>query len=109
MGGRYFLIFYMICGVGSGLFYTLLDPFGEIPVVGSAGCIYGVIVAYLFLFPNRYVFHRWIKFKFICPLLLLGALIGGTVSLYVGGIITGAIFMRYVFRFDAGRSPKPSD
>jgi len=109
-GGRFFLIFYIMCGVGGGLSYTLLRPFGEFAVIGSDGCISGIIVAYLFLFPNRYIFHRWIKFKFICPLLLLGGLspllllgelspslsLGGGVFLWMGGMLTGAILMRYV-------------
>jgi len=105
MGRRSFLMFYIICGVGSGLFYTLLYPFvalgttfRTIGSVGSDGCISGIIVAYLFLFPNRYVFDRWIKFKFICPLLLLVGLspllsLGGGGFHWMGGMLTGAIFM----------------
>jgi len=94
-GERFFLIFYIICGVGNGLFYTLLSTFGGDtypPIIGSSPCIYGIFVAYLFMFPNRYIFHRWIKFKFICLVLLLG----GLNSVLIGGIVTGAIFMRYV-------------
>ena len=88
-GGRFFLIFYIICGVGNGLSYTLLDPLGGVPFIGSCPCIYGIEVAYLFLFPNRYIFHRSMKFKFICPLLLLF----GLNSFLIGGIVTAAIFM----------------
>jgi len=58
-GSRKFLSFYLICGVGaalSNLFIgPLLGPVG-IPTVGASGAIFGVLIAFGVLYPNRPIF-----------------------------------------------------
>lgn len=58
-GSRKFLFYYLTCGAGAGLFHVLLSPLitGRLlPTVGASGAIYGVMVAFAMLFPNRYIF-----------------------------------------------------
>src|SRR5690242_6697212 len=57
-GSRKFLIYYMICGVGAGLSNLLISPlFGQAgPTVGASGAIYGVLLAFGMMFPDRPIF-----------------------------------------------------
>lgn len=58
-GTRKFLIFYFYCATMSGLFYLLLQlllwnpVYLSLPLVGASGGIYGLLLAYGVLFPNR--------------------------------------------------------
>lgn len=52
MGHVPFLIFYLLCGFGAGLFHILSDPASGIPIVGASGAVAGIMGAYLLLYPN---------------------------------------------------------
>ena len=51
-----FLIFYFICGIGSGIITVFASINSFVPVVGASGAIYGVLVAYGLTYPNRMVY-----------------------------------------------------
>jgi len=51
-----FLIFYFVCGIGSGLISVLASINSFVPIVGASGAIYGVLVAYGFTYPNKMVY-----------------------------------------------------
>ena len=55
-GKKNFLRFYFITGVGSGLGTMLFGLQSMVPVVGASGAIYGVLLAYGVMFPNRIVY-----------------------------------------------------
>jgi membrane associated rhomboid family serine protease len=57
-GGKRFLVYFLLCGIGAGLCTVLFTPglYQRIPVVGASGSIYGVLLAFAWLFPNRPVF-----------------------------------------------------
>ena len=55
-GKKNFLRFYFITGVGSGLGTMLFGLQSPIPIVGASGAIYGVLLAYGLMFPNRTVY-----------------------------------------------------
>ena len=55
-GKKNFLRFYFITGVGSGLATMLFGLQSTIPIVGASGAIYGVLLAYGVMFPNRTVY-----------------------------------------------------
>jgi len=46
-----FLFFYLICGVFADTLSTLIRPDPAIPSIGASGAIFGVMGAYLLLFP----------------------------------------------------------
>lgn len=57
-GQKRFLYYYLICGVGAGLCNLLIAPlFTSVgPTVGASGAIYGILVAFGYLFPNRNIY-----------------------------------------------------
>ena len=55
-GKKNFLRFYFVTGVGSGLGTMIFGLQSMTPVVGASGAVYGVLLAYGFIFPNRTVY-----------------------------------------------------
>lgn len=51
LGSVVYLIFYLVCGVASGVAQTLFSWGAHIPSVGASGAISGVLGAYLVFFP----------------------------------------------------------
>ncbi len=55
-GTRQFNTYYFVCGIGAAiinLVATIGDPY---PTVGASGAIYGVLLAFGMMFPDRYIF-----------------------------------------------------
>jgi membrane associated rhomboid family serine protease len=52
-GGREFLKYYMVTGIGAGLVNVLVQPTSSIPTIGASGAIFGVIIAFALAFPDR--------------------------------------------------------
>jgi len=56
-GSRAFLRYYLICGIGGGLFVTVMgflpggNPF--VPTIGASGAIFGLLMAYGLIFSER--------------------------------------------------------
>ena len=65
LGHFWFLVFYTVCGIGSGLVHALTIPLSQNPLIGASGAIAGVIGAYLILYPDRKV---WVLLFFGIPL-----------------------------------------
>jgi membrane associated rhomboid family serine protease len=57
-GSKKFLLYYMLCGVGAGLSNLFVGPFfgSGGPTVGASGAIYGVLIAFGMIFPDRPIF-----------------------------------------------------
>ena len=55
MGPVRYLIFYLLCGVVSGVVHTLVNADSTVPAIGASGAIAGVMGAYLLLFPRSRV------------------------------------------------------
>lgn len=51
MGGRRYLLFYLLCGVVANLVHVFMNPHSSVPAVGASGAISGVLGAYFLLFP----------------------------------------------------------
>ena len=74
-GKKNFLRFYFITGVGSGLGTMLFGLQSTIPIVGASGAIYGVLLAYGVMFPNRTVYlYGIIPIKSIWFVIGIGAI-----------------------------------
>ncbi len=57
-GSRHFTIYYFTCGIGAGLANLLIAPLftSTAPTVGASGAVYGVLLAFGFMFPDRPIF-----------------------------------------------------
>jgi rhomboid family protein len=55
-GPRQFLFYFFFTGIGARLFNVLLEPSARTPTVGNSGAIFGILLAYGLLFPDRPIF-----------------------------------------------------
>src|SRR5512138_1617180 len=66
LGSYEFLVFYLVCGIGSGLVTVLINSatgMGIVPVVGASGAIYGLLLAFAVLFPDAVIFVFFIPMR----------------------------------------------
>ncbi len=56
MGSLHYLLFYLTCGVASGVVFAYAAPDTITPLVGASGAISGVCAAYLMLYPRAIIF-----------------------------------------------------
>lgn len=105
-GRRRFIIFMTIAGIGAGLTMAVTSPNLMIPVVGCSGIVYGVLLAYGLLYPNRIVlFFFVLPMKIKHMVLLLGGIeLWSTISgqdngvahlAHLGGMLFGYLYLRY--------------
>jgi membrane associated rhomboid family serine protease len=57
-GSKRFFTYYMVCGVGAGIANLLVTPLlGQAaPTVGASGAVFGVLIAFGMLFPDRPIY-----------------------------------------------------
>jgi membrane associated rhomboid family serine protease len=105
-GSRKFLIYYMICGVGAGISNLLVAPlFGPAgPTVGASGAIYGVLIAFGMMFPDRPIFVYFllpIRARYFVLLYILLEVYSGVTGTsdgiahfaHLGGAAVGAAYL----------------
>jgi len=104
-GGRRFLQYYLLTGVGAGLFSVLLQPSSRVPTVGCSGAIFGVLLAYGVLFTNSQILlmflvpiaAKWFVVIFgVIEFYLSLAEPGSSVShvAHLGGMLVGYLYLR---------------
>lgn len=92
-GGRRFLIFYLVCGVGAAVISQLVDQFifnqSFGATVGASGAVYGLLVAFALMFPNFKIMLIFlpvpIAAKYFVPVLLLIDLTAGFTGISIFG------------------------
>ena len=107
-GSWLFLIFYLISGLIASIAQIMLDPDGVIPNLGASGAIFGVLGAYLVLFPHNKV--NVVVFYFILSLpayIVIGAwatiqIFQGFGSFFVTEQTGGVAYMAHVGGLFAG-------
>ena len=52
LGHFRYLVFYILCGLLSGLFHLLINWTSQVPTIGASGAIAGIMGAYLILYPG---------------------------------------------------------
>src|SRR4030042_1018858 len=122
LGSMRFLVFYLICGVASGLTQAFIAPASQVPAIGASGAIAGVLAAYVVFFPRARVvtfiplfilpwfvnipalvfIAIWFLLQFFSGLLALSGAASGGVAYWahVGGFLIGLVLV-WLF---AGRS-----
>ena len=105
-GSGKFLRYFLFCGIGAGLCTVVFSPYQFIPVVGASGAIYGILLAFGWLFPNRLIYVYFLVpipakyFVIIFGLIELYASTQGTGGgvahlTHLGGLIFGILYMAY--------------
>jgi membrane associated rhomboid family serine protease len=105
-GSKRFLFYFLFCGIGAGICTVVLTPYGFIPVIGASGAIYGLLLAFGWLFPNRLIYIYFLfpipakYFVIIFGLIELVSSIEGTGGgvahlTHLGGLLFGLIYMAY--------------
>lgn len=102
-GSRKFLFYFFFCGIGAGIFTVLFSSYS---VIGASGAIYGILLAFGWLFPNRPIY---IYFLFPIPAKYM-VIIYGFIELFssssgagggiahlthLGGLVFGLFYMAY--------------
>ena len=104
-GKKEFYKYYFITGIGSGLITLLFSLNSTIPVVGASGAIYGILVAFALMFPNRYLYLYFlipIKAKyfviFIAVVTFFSTFAPGTSNIshltHLGGFLIGFVYLK---------------
>ncbi len=106
-GSKKFLQYYLICGIGAGIVSLLTYYNSPIPIIGASGAIYGILLAYALLFPERYIYLYFfipIKAKYLVGLFIIfeffsGISGGGNIAhfAHLGGILTGFIYLKWSY------------
>ncbi len=104
-GTRRFLQYYFLTGIGAGLTVILASPSSLVATLGASGAIYGILLAYGVLFPDRLIFLYFLipikaknfviimgGFEFLSALSTPGSLVSHVAHL--GGMVFGILYLR---------------
>lgn len=105
-GSKKFLYYYLLSGIGAGICHLFISPLlggGNAPTIGASGAVYGVLIAFGLMFPNRYIFLYFfipVKAKYLITFLILMEFMlvdsaNSSVAhlAHLGGALTGFIFI----------------
>jgi membrane associated rhomboid family serine protease len=111
-GSREFLKFYLIAGIGAGLVSVILAALGltfaHTAIIGASGAIYGILVAYAMLFPDRYVYIYFlipVKVKYLVIFLVAIEFFsrfqadGVAHFAHLGGALIAFLYLKYEWRW----------
>ena len=108
-GRRSFLKYYFFTGVGSGLLWLILNlSNANYVLAGASGAVYGILLAFGMMFPNRTVYIYFllpIKVKYLVMILVATEFILSMNSTsdishitHLSAVLIGYIYLRYFWR-----------
>ena len=96
-----FARYYLLAGLAGAILTLIIFPSQSVPMIGASGAIYGVLIAYWLMFPNRllYIYFMFpVRVKWAIPgLMILGFLFsGGGVAhvAHLGGALYGLAYLK---------------
>ena len=103
-GGKQFLFFYFFTGIGAALTDVVLGPNSSVMTIGCSGALFGLMLAYGMIFPNRPIYMYFlipIKAKWFVVLMgviefvsLFGQGGSGTSHVaHLGGLLFGYLYL----------------
>ena len=111
-GSREFLKFYFAAGIGAGIINFAFGVFNTAtnltPIIGASGAIYGILVAYAMLFPERYVYIYFlipVKVKYLVIFLVAIEFLstyradGIAHFAHLGGALVGFLYLKLDWRW----------
>jgi len=113
LGSKKFLYYYLICGVAAGLAQLFIAPIfsNPAPTIGASGAVYGVLIAFALMFPDRYILLIIppipIKAKYMIGFLLVIEFLSvnsahSTIAhlAHLGGALAGFLFIMFDKKID---------
>lgn len=106
IGTRRFTQYYFLTGIGAGILHFLITGSGA-AVIGASGAVFGLLIAFGMMFPNREIFFLFIpvpiKAKYFVVMYGAFELMMGVSSLqtgiahfaHLGGMVVGYLLIRY--------------
>ncbi len=116
LGRVKFVLFYLLCGIGSALVHVYFNSQSGVPCVGASGAIAGVLGAYMVTFPRArvlvllplfiiwefielpaiVVLGFWFLLQFFSGTAAISSAQGGGVAwwAHIGGFVLGIIFIK---------------
>jgi len=104
-----YLMFYLMCGIGSGLVHIAFNLDSHIPALGASGAISGVMGAYIVLEPRNRILSLffiflirvpamvvlgiWFAMQFLSGISSIGTAVNGGVAVWahIGGFLLGVV------------------
>jgi membrane associated rhomboid family serine protease len=110
-GGRKYLVYWLVCGIGAGLCVTLAGAFRGVatPTIGASGAIYGLLLAYgtifaerrflfMLLFPIKARTMAWILFAIAFISNMTPQSDGVSHVAHLGGMVAGWLYLKRAWR-----------
>lgn len=116
LGRARFILFYLLCGVGSAIVHVFFNRQSGIPCIGASGAIAGVLGAYMITFPRArvliiiplfiiweiielpatVVLGFWFLIQFFSGTAAFSSAQGGGVAwwAHIGGFVLGILFIK---------------
>ncbi len=105
-GSKSFARFYVLAGLAGAFLSMAVHPSQPYPIIGASAAIYGLLVAYWIMFPNRqlYIYFLFpVKVKWAIPgMMLLGFLFSaGNIAhmAHLGGALFGLLYLKLDWRW----------
>ncbi len=114
-GTKRFIQFYFFCGIGAGICVVIANYLAQTPqtaTIGASGAIFGILLAYAMMYPNRTILWGFlipIQVKWFVLIIgtisFISAIYGGNTGVsefaHLGGLLFAYIYMKTPrFRFD---------
>jgi membrane associated rhomboid family serine protease len=104
-GSSFFLRYYFVSVIGGGILNTIFVPGQLGPSIGASAGVYGILLAYGLIYPNRIVYFYFlfpIKMKYFVMIIggiaLYSSLTAGQSGIahlaHLGGMVFGYIYLR---------------
>ena len=114
LGPLRYLIFYLLCGLASGLSHMLFNLHSQLPIIGASGAIAGIMGAYFILHPRSKILTLipiffipyfieipaffflgiWFVLQFINAAVSHGGISGIAWWAHIGGFVFGIILLK---------------
>jgi len=112
LGSKKFLYYYLICGIAAGFAQLFIAPLFSAPAItiGASGAVFGVMIAFAMLFPDRHIFLYFlipirakylIGFLFVLEIFWIGDAGSNVAHLaHLGGALAGFLFIMFDKKID---------
>jgi rhomboid family protein len=105
-GTKAFVKYYFVCGIGAALVTSL--TFWDSTTIGASGAVFGIMLAYAMMFPNRQILFwfifpmRAVSFVLLCAGIELCSLLslqdGVAHIAHLGGMLFGYLYLKRAWR-----------